>query len=133
MIRHPRMIEFEKRLKSIFDEIDDYLEENYGDLFPLHPARAKKGKTSNKAHDGLFSVTSSFTTGIGSQKGKGYVVSIRFVTLKKVDKKLKEKIENEAMQIIDKKLDEKFPEREIDVTRDGKIIKIIGDFNMGIL
>ncbi len=131
MIRHPKMIEFDNKLKEIFNEIDDFLEDQYGDLFPLHPSRAERGDTSSKSHDGLFSVTSSFTAGIGSEKGRGYAVEIRFVTLEKVDKKLREKVEDEVIQLIDRKLDEKFPERELDVTRDRNVIKIYGDLSLG--
>ena len=133
MIQHPKMIEFDNKLKEIFNIIDDYLEDNYGELFPLHPARAKRGDTSNKSHDGLFSVTSSFTTGIGSEKGKGYAVKIRIVTLKNVEKTVREKIENEVIELIDKLLDEKFPQRILDVAKDGKVIKIYGDLSLGSL
>ena len=131
MIQHPKMIEFENKLSEILNAVDDFLEDNYGDLFPLHPARAERGDTSNKSHDGLFSVTSSFTTGIGSKKGKGYAVAIRFVTLKDVDDKIKEEVENQVIQLIDKELDEKFPKRFLDVAKDGNVIKIYGDLSLG--
>ncbi len=131
MIQHPRMVEFDNKLKDIFNIVDDFLEDKYGDLFPLHPARAKRGDTSSKSHDGLFSVTSSFTAGIGSEKGKGYVVEIRFVTLKSVDKSIKEKIENEVIKLIDHQLDEKFENRELNVAKDGNVIKIYGDLSLG--
>lgn len=133
MIRHPKMTEFDDKLKDLFDEIDDYLEDNYGELFPLHPARVKRGGTSSKSHDGLFSVTSSYTAGIGSEKGKGYTVAIRFVTLKKVDKVLKNKVEDEVMQIINNKLKKIFPDRKLHVARDGRVIKIYGDLSLGTL
>lgn len=133
MIRHPKMIEFDDNLKKIFNWIDDYLEDRYGDLFPLHPARAGRGETSNKSHDGLFSVTSSYTAGIGSEKGKGYAVEIRLVTLQTVDKGIREKIEKEVVALIDKKLDEYFPDRKLDVSKDGNVIKIFGDLSLGVL
>ena len=93
----------------------------------------KEAIHQNKSHDGLFSVTSSFTTGIGSEKGKGYAVKIRIVTLKNVEKPVREKIENEVIELIDKLLDEKFPKRILDVTKDGKVIKIYGDLSLGSL
>ncbi len=127
------MADFENRLKEIFNEVDDYLEDRYGSLYPLHPARAERGKTSSKSHDGLFTVSSSFTAGIGSEKGKGYSVSIRFVTLQKVDRELQRQIENEVIELINRKLDEKFPERELEVTRDKSGIKIYGDLSLGSL
>ena len=133
MIQHPKMIEFDNKLKDIFNTVDDFLEDNYGDLFPLHPVRARRGDTSNKSHDGLFSVTSSYTTGIGSEKGKGYAVEVRFATLKTVEKKVKEKVEKEVINLIDKLLDEKFSERELNVAKDGNVIKIYGDLSLGQL
>ena len=131
MIPHPKMVEFDNKLKEIFNEIDDYLEDNYGFLYPLHPARAERGETSNKGHDGLFTVSSSYTTGIGSEKGKGYCVDVRFVTLRNVDKVLKSKIEDEVIEMIGKKLNEKFPDRELEATRDKNVIKIYGDLSLG--
>ena len=131
MIYHPKMIDFDNKLKDIFNVIDDFLEDNYGELFPLHPARAKRGDTSNKSHDGLFSVTSSFTTGIGSEKGRGYIVAIRFVTLKNVNREIKEKVEKEVIEILNRLLDEKFPSRELTAAKDGKVIKIYGDLSLG--
>ena len=39
---------WENKLKSLFDEIDDEIEERFGSLYNLHPARAKRGKTLSK-------------------------------------------------------------------------------------
>ena len=68
---HPKMMEWDKKLKAIFDRIDDKLEDRYGELFPLHPTRAERGTTSNKESDGLFNVGASFTAGYGSKLGRG--------------------------------------------------------------
>jgi len=39
------MEEWENTLKEIFNEIDDYLEDMYGGLYPLHPSRSSRGAT----------------------------------------------------------------------------------------
>ena len=68
-MRHPRLVEFETRLKQLFDAIDDLLEEKYGRTYHLHPSRPARGLTGNKAHDGLFNVGATFTPGYGSHHG----------------------------------------------------------------
>ena len=57
--------EWERKLKRVFDDIDDYLEEKYGHLYTLHPARAERGETSNKEQDGLFNVGATFSARAG--------------------------------------------------------------------
>ena len=79
IMRHPRLIEWEKKLKRTLDIVDDYLEDKYGQLYELHPSRAYRGTTSNKAHDGLFNIGASFTAGYGSKYGRGYVVDIDMI------------------------------------------------------
>ena len=71
MVRHESLDIWEHKLKSIFDKIDDFLEEKYGKLYELHPRRAKVGKTSNKEHDGLFNIGASYSLGFGSKYGAG--------------------------------------------------------------
>lgn len=131
MIEHPKMIEFDKKLKKIFDEIDDYLEDKYGELYDLHPARLKRGEASNKSHDGLFSVGASYTAGFGSVYGKGYAIEVRMVTLEKIDPKHVQDVEDEVKELLRKKLKEAFPKRELFVERDKHVLKIYGDFSIG--
>ncbi len=133
MISHPKMIKFDETLKQIFDEIDDYLEDHYGDLYSLHPARLERGEAGNKSHDGLFNVGASYTAGFGSVYGKGYAIEIRMVTLEKVDPALVKEIEDKVKELLEKKLAEFFPDRKIYVNKDGNILKIYGDFSLGIL
>ena len=130
---HPKTVEFDETLKKVFDEIDDYLEDYYGDLYSLHPARLPRGEASNKSHDGLFNVGASYTAGFGSVYGKGYAVEISMVTLAKVDPELIEKIENEVKELLEIKLAEFFPERKLYVDKDGPCLKIYGDFTLGDL
>ena len=40
--------EWEKKLKSLLDEVNDMVEERYGNFYPLHPSRAKHSTTSNR-------------------------------------------------------------------------------------
>lgn len=132
-MRHPNLDKWEKKLKAIFDEIDDYLEEKYGNLYSLHPARAKKGTTSNKEHDGLFNVGASFSAGIGSEYGPGYVVEIHMATLSQVDEEVRKQIEEDVIRLLNMKLVKRYPDRPLDVAKDGNVFKIYGNLNLGKL
>jgi hypothetical protein len=133
MLRHPETLKWEKKLKILFDEIDDYLESTYGGMYPLHPSRAKRGATSNKEHDGLFNVGASFSTGLGSEHGPGYVIEIRLVTLSHVSEDLREEIEEEVVSLAREKLKEYFPGKKLEIARDGNVYKIYGDLSLGNL
>ena len=76
-MRTHQAIAWEKKLKRVFDSIDDHLENKYGARYRLHPTRPRRGTTSNKEHDGLFRVGAAFSAGFGSKHGRGYVVEIR--------------------------------------------------------
>ena len=130
-MKHPRLAEFEKRLKQLFDAIDDHLEEKYGSRYKLHPARPSRGATGNKAQDGLFNVGATFTPGFGSRHGRGYVVQIDMVTLDNVSSDVREEIEQEVADLVNEKLPYYFPERELTVSRDRNVYKIHGDLRLG--
>jgi hypothetical protein len=130
-VRHPRLVEFENRLKHLFDTIDDHLEEKYGTRYRLHPSRPARGRTSNKAQDGLFNVGASFTAGYGSRHGRGYVVQVEMVTLDQVDADIREQIEQEVADLVNQKLPYYFPERNLTVSRDRNVYKIHGDLGLG--
>jgi hypothetical protein len=127
-MRHPLLVKLEDRLKSVFDRIDDYLEDRYGDLYPLHPNRPRRGETTNKESDGLFNVGASFSPGYGSTYGRGYVVDIDMVTLERVPPEVKKKMYEEVVRELERILPKAFPERELKVSRDGNIFKIHGEF-----
>ena len=127
------MIEFDRKLKKIFDEIDDYLEDTYGELYDLHPSRLKRGEASNKEHDGLFNIGASYTAGFGSVYGKGYAIEIRMVTLEKIDPAHVQEVEDDVKQLLQQKLEKVFPERKLKVDRDRHTLKIHGDFSLGPL
>jgi hypothetical protein len=120
---------WEGKLKKLFDEIDDELEERFGSLYVLHPARAKRGSTSNKEQDGLFDIGASFSAGFGSETGRGYVVDVDMITLAQVPKEVQGHIEELVVEKIREKLPRFFPGRELQVKRDGNVFKIIGDLS----
>jgi hypothetical protein len=130
-MRHPALGKWEERLKALLDEVDDVLETKYGSIYPLHPARKKRGQTANKEQDGLFDIGSSFSPGFGSDIGRGYIVTIDMVTLAHIQSEIREKIERAAVRLIREKLRDYFPERELRVGRDGDVIKIYGDLSLG--
>lgn len=125
-----RLLQWEKSLKKILDQIDVILEQRYGDRYDLHPARREHGTTSNRAHDGLFDIRGEFTLGLGTQKGRGYIIDIDLKTLEKVPADIIEKIEDDAISELRKRLPEVFPNRKLHVERDGNMIKIIGDLSL---
>jgi hypothetical protein len=132
-MRHPKLVEFERKLKALFDSIDDHLEQKYGDLFPLHPARARRGETSNKEQDGLFTIGANFSPGFGSEFGRGYVIEVRMVTLADVPDYVREQIEQEVADLAAEKLPYYLPGRKLTVDRDGRLYKIHGDLSLGTL
>ncbi len=123
-------MQWEKRLKSVFDEIDRELEAQYGTRWPLHPSRPKYGTTSNPEQDGLFNVGAAFSSGIGSKHGPGYTVEIRLSTLKNVSADVREKIKTQVFQTLEKKLPAAFPDQELKVSEDRGIIRIHGDLSL---
>jgi hypothetical protein len=129
--RHHSAVRFEKQLKRVFDRIDDHLEDRYGARYPLHPARARRGRTSNREDDGLFNVGAAFTAGFGSELGPGYVVEVRLATLADVPETVRKRIEKEVVVCLRKELPRAFPKRELKVKRDGPVYKIYGDLSLG--
>ena len=130
-MKHHSLDQFEDRLQKLFDEVDDYLEEKYGGEYPLHPARPPRGKTSSNSQDGLFNVGASFTAGYHSEHGRGYVIDVDMVTLANVSSEREEEILRDAVEKVQKLLKERFPERELEVRRDGRLFKITGDLSLG--
>lgn len=123
-------MQWEKTLKGIFDEIDRELEAQYGNEYSLHPSRPKRGTTPNPEADGLFNVGATFSAGYGSSTGPNYVVEVRFSTLEKVPSSVRDKIKDQVFQTLEKKLPIAFPGRDLDVAKDGGIIRIHGDLSL---
>ncbi len=130
-MRHTKTIEWDRRLKAMFDEIDDILEEKYGSDYNLHPNRPDRGQTSNKEMDGLFNIGADFTAGYGSQLGRGYIVQIHLSTLDQVPQEIRYTIEAEVEILVKERLKKTFPGRKLSVERDGRLLKIIGDTSLG--
>lgn len=133
MLKHPKLVEWEKSMKAMFDEIDDYLEDKYGNLYPLHPNRTERGGTTNKESDGLFNVGAAFSAGYGSNLGRGYVIEVHMSTLSRVPDEIKEIIKKETADLVRSKLTVFFPDRELSVEKDGNLYKIYGDLSLGTL
>ena len=124
------VIFWEARLKRMFDEIDDEIEERFGKLYNLHPARPRRGATSNKEQDGLFDIGASFSAGFGSRFGRGYVLDIDMITLDRVPHAVRELIEQSVVDLIREKLPLHFPAKDLEVKRDRNIFKICGDLSL---
>ncbi|MBN2736942.1 MAG: hypothetical protein JXR70_08185 [Spirochaetales bacterium] len=131
MVEHHQLALWEKKLKILFDEIDDFLENKYGQEFPLQPNRPKRGATSSKNHDGLFNVGAAFSGGYGSEHGAGYVIEIRMSTLAHVPDELRNTIGLEVKDLVEEKLQEQFPGKDLKVAKDGFVYKIYGDLTLG--
>ena len=125
------MAEFDDRLKNLFDEVDHYIEDHYGDRYQLHPARPARGKTANPEMDGLFNIGANFTPGFGSELGRGYLIDVAMSTLEKVDDEVRREIYRAAADKVRELLPVHFPERELSVRRCRNHYKILGDFSLG--
>lgn len=132
-MKHPNTILWERRLRSIFETIDNYLEDCYGDRLPLHPNRPPRGTTASGEMDGLFNLGASFTAGFGSTLGRGYLVHIEMRTLEDIPGELCRRVEEDVCSLLRKELSLKFPERQLRVEQDGRSWKILGDLNLGTL
>lgn len=129
-MRNHRVEEWEDKLNDLLKRVDHALEEQYGALLKLHPARPPHGSTANPQQDGLFRVTASFTPGFGSKLGKGYVIRLDLVTLDALLDEQRTLIQQTAIQLIKAGLEEVLPGRGLTVKRDGKLWKIVGDLSL---
>jgi len=128
---HPKMQEFDDRMKKLFDEVDDFIEDLYGGKYALHPMRPVRGETSNPEADGLFNIGAVFTPGYGSELGRGYLIDVSMSTLEKVDEDMRREIYEATADKVRELLPLHFPERELTVRRDRNHFKIQGDFGLG--
>lgn len=130
-IRHSKAVEWERKLRRVFNRIDVELESEYGGRYPLHPARPEEGSTSNPSHDGLFDLGAAFSAGYGSEHGPGYIVRLRLATLRDVPERVIDEIEDRVIKRLREELPKAFPDRNLDVERDGELFKIHGDLGLG--
>ena len=125
-----RVQQWEARLKEVFDQIDHELEDRYSGRFNLHPTRPPRGSTSDPEADGLVNVGAAFTAGYGSRTGRGYVVEIRLAAAGRIPADVEQAIEAEVERRLRDLLPAAFPERALNVTRDGHVLKIVGDLSL---
>jgi hypothetical protein len=128
---HPKIIEFDNRMKKLFDEVDNFIEDLYGERYSLHPTRPARGETANPEADGLFNIGANFTPGYISELGRGYIIDMSISTLDKVDDNVRSEIYEAAAEKVRELLPLHFPERELTVQRDGNQFKIQGNFSLG--
>ncbi|TFG61588.1 MAG: hypothetical protein E4H36_10120 [Spirochaetales bacterium] len=132
-MRHHKVLAWERRLKRLFDKVDDLLEDEFGGRFLLHPARPERGATANKESDGLFNIGASFSAGFGSRLGKGYIIDVRMVTLDNVPEEIRNDIHNAVIREVEYLLPRYFPGKHLTVKKDGSVFKITGDLGLGSL
>ena len=125
------MEEFDNRMKKLFDEVDDFIEDRYGGSYSLHPMRPARGETANPEADGLFNIGVNFTPGYGSELGRGYLIDVSMSTPDKVDENVRREIYETAANKVRELLPIHFPERKLTVRRDKNHFKIQGDFSLG--
>lgn len=124
--------ELERTLTQMCLKLDTYLEDKYGEKYPIHPNRLKRGKAASGNYDGLFSAGSKFTLGYGSNEGRGYIVDIDIVTLSWVNSEDEKAIIKDGINYLKSLLPEFFPNRKLEIKKDGNLYKIIGDFSLGL-
>ena len=125
------MAAFDVRMKELFDEVDHYIEDIYGDKYNLHPMRPKRGTTANPEADGLFNIAAVFTPGYRSDLGRGYLIDMVMSTLEAVDPDIRQEIYSVAAVKVRELLPVFFPDRPLEVHRDRNHYKILGDFSLG--
>jgi hypothetical protein len=130
-MNHPKTNAFDKKMKQLFDAVDDYLEEKYEGRYRRHPNRPGRGVTSNKAADGLFNLGAQFTAGYGSSLGRGYIVDVKISTLENIEPDKRERVVSDAANKVNELLPKYFPEKNFKVEKDGGLYKIVGDFSLG--
>ena len=128
---HPKMSRFKERFNKMFNEIDSYIEDKYGHLYALHPARPARGQTADPKADGLFNIGADFTPGYGSKTGRGYLLDVHMATLERVRKEDRWRIIEDVVKKIKLLLPLYFPERKLEIFAEGDHFKIIGDFSLG--
>ncbi|VGO23311.1 hypothetical protein [Pontiella sulfatireligans] len=129
-MRHQKAKAWEKKLKSVFDEIDAELEKQYSNRFNLHPSRSSEGTTSNPEMDGLFNVGASYSAGFGSKFGPGYVVEVRLSTLQRVPLELTSEMNEKVKALLSEKLPLAFPGKTLHIDNERHHLRIHGDLSL---
>ena len=128
---HPKMAAFDDKMKELFDEVDHFIEDLYGDRYNLHPVRPARGETSNPEADGLFNIGAVFSPGFMSKLGRGYIIEKKMATLEKVDPLVRREIYEATAEKVKELLPKYFPDRDLKIECDGNRFRILGDFSLG--
>lgn len=128
--RSPELLAWEKKLNELFNRVDTVLEERHGQRFPRRANRPPHGSPAAPAYDGLFNIGASYTRGIGSQQGPGYILELRIATTRFVPSDVFRALEDEAAELVQNELPTVFPGRALQITRDGTPYKIYGDLSL---
>lgn len=129
-MRNQQVERWEAKLKKVFDRIDDILEKKYQERFPLHPNRLPSGYTANKEDDGLFEMGVSFSAGIGSQAGPGYVFRVRVATLANIPPEFRDEVTQEVIRLLGEFLPDEFPNTDLRVGCENGICRVFGDLSL---
>lgn len=122
---------WEARLKELFDELDGELEPIAAAAgLPLHPARPAAGETANPEDDGFLDLGATFSLGLGSTYGPGYVLQCRVATLASVSPTQLDHLFAYVAERLNQRLPLAFPGKNLRVDRDGPIWKIHGDLSL---
>jgi len=130
-LHHPKTIEFDARMKAMFDRIDGIMEERHGGRWRLRRNRPGRGETANPEADGLFNLGVFFDPGFGTKLGRGYLVEVDLASGEEIPSGDREAIEREVLELLRRFLPEHFPERRFEVGREGRMYKIRGDLSLG--
>lgn len=122
--------QLEEQFSQMAKALDNELEDSFGHKHQLHPNRPKRGMAANPSFDGLFATTFAFTLGYGSTHGRGYIVNIDLRTLECISSEEKTQIQNFAFTYLTENISNFFPDRELSVVHDGRLIKIVGNFSL---
>jgi hypothetical protein len=128
---HPKMIEWDMRMKAMFDRIDKILEDKYQGRWKVRRNRPERGETANPESDGLFNVGSFFDPGFGKGITRGYLVEVVVASAEELAEEERERIEGEVEELLAAFLPQDFPERRLAVDREGRMLKIHGDLKLG--
>jgi hypothetical protein len=130
---HPKMAEFDDRMKAMFDRVDAILEDRYEGTWTLRRNRPRRGETANPEADGLFNIGVFFDPGFGNRLRRGYLVEIVLATGEEVPPEKRQEIQDLVGDLLGRFLPEHFPERRLRVDREGGMLKIHGDLSLGRL
>lgn len=128
--RHPRAVEWERRLWALFREVDRVLEERYSGTWTRSDRRPAHGAIEDHESSGLFNVGATFSAGYGSAHGRGYVLQLSVGATRPPSPGERRALEQEAADLVREALPRFFPGQRLEVSRDGELWKIHGDLRL---